>query len=58
LKHLKERGLKGVRLIVSNELVEASIEETFGYYAFPEEYWPGRVLAPDQDEQPAGAPPE
>src|SRR5919109_1095693 len=49
LKHLKERGLKGVRLITSDaciglaesaaELVEAAVEETLTYYGFPEEHW-------------------
>jgi transposase-like protein len=31
--------LREQRLTKGAELVEASIEETFGYYAFPEEHW-------------------
>ena len=31
--------LREQRLTRAAELVEASIEETFGYYAFPEEHW-------------------
>jgi transposase-like protein len=31
--------LRDQRLTRAAELVEASIEETFGYYAFPEEHW-------------------
>jgi len=31
--------LRDQRLTRAAELVETSIEETFGYYAFPEEHW-------------------
>ena len=31
--------LRGLRLARAAELVEAAIEETLAYYAFPEEHW-------------------
>jgi transposase-like protein len=31
--------LRGLRLARGAELVEAAIEETLAYYAFPEEHW-------------------
>src|SRR4029450_1543255 len=31
--------LRGLRLSRAAELVEAAVEETLGYYAFPEEHW-------------------
>ena len=31
--------LRGLRLIKAVELVEAALEETLTYYAFPEEHW-------------------
>ena len=31
--------LRGLRLSRAAELVEAAIEETLAYYAFPEEHW-------------------
>src|SRR5262245_32637712 len=31
--------LRGLRLTRAAELVEAAVEETLSYYAFPEEHW-------------------
>ena len=31
--------LRGLRLTKAAELVEAAVEETLSYYAFPEEHW-------------------
>ena len=31
--------LRGLRLTKAAELVEAAVEETLAYYAFPEEHW-------------------
>jgi transposase-like protein len=31
--------LRGLRLARAAELVEAGVEETLTYYAFPEEHW-------------------
>jgi hypothetical protein len=33
--------LRGLRLSRATELVEAAVEETLSYYAFPEEHWRG-----------------
>ena len=31
--------LRAVRLTMASDLVEAAVEETLAYYAFPEEHW-------------------
>jgi putative transposase len=36
--------LRGLRLARAAELVEAAVEETLAYYAFPQEHW--RPIAP------------
>jgi len=36
--------LRGLRLTPAAELVEAAVEETLTYYAFPEEHWQTQKL--------------
>ena len=46
LKHLKERGLTGVKLIIKEMklpkaalLIERAVPDTLAYYAFPDTHW-------------------
>ena len=46
LKHLKERGLTGVKLIIKEmtlpkavSLIERAVPDTLAYYAFPDTHW-------------------
>jgi putative transposase len=44
--------LRGLHLIRAAELVEAAVEETLTYYAFPEEHW-RRIRTTDVFDKPS-----